>query len=208
MIKMEVGDVYDDKRMQKGKQTRAIILQTAIEIIAVNGLKDISTAKLATAAGVSKSTIFHHFKSSDELLMSALNLVFEELLQSMKIEVYRDVEHFLDTLGQSLFQVPEANLSSVKAFLSFFHEGIFDSAYQEILVSYAAQMNELFYNQLIELAPDHVKQETIESVSQLILPMMDGIGFHYLLHDQREKYQQIWALQTKGILQVLGIQGK
>jgi AcrR family transcriptional regulator len=193
--------------MQKGKQTRAIILYTAIEIIAENGLKDISTAKLAAAAGVSKSTIFHHFKSNDELLISALNLVFEELLQSMKIGEYRDVEHFLDTIGQSMFQASDTERIFVKAFLSFLHEGIFDSTYREILVSYAEQMNHFFRTQLAQLVPRSVNQETIDSVSGLLLPMIDGIGFHYLLNGDDEKYRQIWALQTKSVLQLLGISG-
>lgn len=197
--------VQDDKRINKGEQTRANILRTAVEIIAENGLKDVSTAKLATAAGVSKSTIFHHFKTNDELLVSALNLVFEELLASMKIEEYRDVEHFLDTLGHTIIYVSDDELAYIKAFLSFFHEGIFNSTYREVLVSYAGQMNELFRKQLTQLAPKSIDQGTIDSVSKLLLPMMDGIGYHYLLNGDSEKYEQLWKLHTKGVLKLLEI---
>lgn len=196
---------HEDKRMQKGEQTRSNILHTAVKIIAKNGLKDISTAKLAEASGVSKSTIFHHFKSNDELLMTALNLVFEELLQSMKVEEYQDVEHFLDAIGQSIFQASDTERTFIKAFLSFFHEGIFNPAYREILVSYAEQMNDLFRTQLLQLAPKSTNQETIDSVSKLLLPMIDGIGFHYLLNGDSARYQQIWTLQKKSVLQLLGI---
>lgn len=197
--------MINDRRIQKGEKTRENILSAAIEIIAENGLKDISAAKLAKASGISKSTIFHHFKSNELLMISALNYIFEELLQSMKIGKYRDVEHFLDTLGQTMIQASENKLTLIKAFLSFFHEGIFNLTYREILVSYAEQMNEIFRTQLLELAPKSVNHETINAISRLILPMIDGIGFHYLLNKDIEKYQQAWKLQTKGILYLLSV---
>lgn len=195
----------NDKRLKKGEQTRANILNAAIAIIAENGLKEVSTAKLAAATGVSKSTIFHHFKSSEDVLTSALNVVFNEMLQSIKREQYRDVEHFLYTLGQSMLQVSHSDLTLVKAFLAFFHEGIFNSTYREILASYAEQMNDLFRTELTRLAPNSVKKEMIESVSAMILPMMDGIGLHYLLNNDSVKYQQIWQLQVKSIIRLLGL---
>lgn len=189
--------------MQKGEETRENILYVAIEIIAENGLKDMSTAKLAKAAGVSKSTIFHHFKSNEMLMISTLKLIFDELLQSMKIEKYRDVEHFLDTLGQTMIQASDNKLIFIKAFLSFFHEGIFNSTFREVLVSYAEQMNSIFRAQLMELAPNSLEIETINSISSLLLPMIDGIGLHYLLNKDIEKYQQLWKLQTKAIVHLL-----
>ncbi|GAB2550721.1 TetR/AcrR family transcriptional regulator [Gracilibacillus alcaliphilus] len=197
--------VHDDKRMKKGEQTRVNILHTAIAMIAENGLTEISTAKLAAASGVSKSTIFHHFKSNDELLINTLHVVFEELLQSIKIGEYRDVAHFFDTLGQTMIPVSDDELPFFKAFLSFFHEGIFNPAYREILVTYSEQMNDLFRIQLTQLVPKTVNQETIDSVSRLLLPMVDGIGFHFLLNRDSEKYQQVWNLQTKGILKLLDL---
>jgi AcrR family transcriptional regulator len=172
-------------------------------IIGNQGLKGVSTAKLAKAAGVSKSTVFHHFQSSDELLTSTLNFVFEELLQSIKREDYRDVEHFLDAMGHSMFQVSQSDLTFFKALLSFFHEGIFNPKYREILISYAEQMNELFSRELTELSSNSVKKETIESVSSMILPMMDGIGFHYLLNEDGDKCLKIWELQKQSILRLL-----
>ncbi len=195
--------VKNDKRMEKGELTRGSILNAAIAIIAEGGLKEVSAAKLAAYVGVSKSTIFHHFKSSEEVLIGALNVVFDRFLQSLQIGEYRSVEHWLDSLGEAMFQVPASELTFVKTFLSFFHEGLFHPTYQHILASYAEQMKEIFHAQLIRLVPYSVPPQTIESVSMLILPMIDGIGFHFLLGKDSEKYRKIWKLQTKGILHLL-----
>jgi len=195
--------VHADKRMIKGEQTRTKILYAAIEVIAENGLKNVSTAKLATVAGVSKSTIFHHFQSSDEVMKSTLDFVYHELLKDMKTEQYRDIKDLLDGIGYSLFHVPDEELSFFKVFLSFFHEGVFDSTYRDVFISYVNQMNDFFRMQLTKLAPESTDQDRIDRVSKLLLPIIDGVGLHYLLDQDRKKYQQLWNLQAKGIMDML-----
>jgi AcrR family transcriptional regulator len=194
-----------DKRIQKGEKTHAKLLHQTIEMIAENGIKAVSTAKLASAIGVSKSTIFHHFQSSEEVLTSALHLVFEELLQFIHQREYRNVEDFLQAIGQSFYQMNKDQLTLFKAFLAFLHEGVFDEGFRQILHNYAEQITALLHEQLTQLAPASVKPQTIETVSKLLLPMMDGIGFHYLLNRDQEKCQQMWKLQTKMILQLFEI---
>lgn len=192
-----------DKRIQKGIQTRSNILNTTINLIAQHGMKEVSAAKIATVSGVSKSTIFHHFHSHDEIMTSALDLVYNELLESMRNEEYYNIQHFLDKLGQSLFEDTEINQTFIKAFLSFFHEGMFDSSYQNLLNAYAEKMHEIFRTQIKKLAPDYVYDETIETVSSIILPMVDGIGFHFLLNQDKIRCRKMWECQAKGILLLL-----
>jgi AcrR family transcriptional regulator len=196
--------MMNDQRIRKGELTRKNILKAATLIIGKKGLIEISTSKLAITAGVSKSTIFHHFKSTDELLLSTLDFVFKELLKVMTLEKYQNVEHFLYTLGQSVFKEPESKLTFFKVFLSFSHEAIFNEKYRAVIVSYAEQMNEMFSVQLTQLVP-HVNQKSIKSVAGLLLPLMDGIGFHYLLNSSSTKYQEVWELQVKSILQYLDV---
>lgn len=191
-----------DKRITKGEKTRIGILHAAISIIGENGLTEISTSKLAARSGMSKSTIFHHFKSTDELLLTTLDFIFDELLQAMTIEDYQDAEHFLHAIGQSIFQEPASNLTIFKAFLSFSHEAIFNEKYREVIVSYAEQMNKFFCAHLEKLLPQ-TNPKTIQSVARILLPLMDGIGFHYLLHDDSKKYQEIWELQVKSMIQYI-----
>lgn len=185
-----------DKRMEKGEQTRARILNAAITIIAENGIKEVSAAKLAAATGVSKSNIFHHFKSIDEILIGVLHILFNDLLTPMTLE-YQDLEEFLKSIGQSVFHVPEEHLNLFKAFFSFYHEGMFNSEYQKVLASYTGQITELISKQLAQLAPNPVAQETLESVATILFSMIDGMGLHYLLNGDGPDYEQAWRLQVQ-----------
>jgi AcrR family transcriptional regulator len=191
-----------DKRMEKGEQTRARILNAAMIIIAEHGIKEVSAAKLATATGMSKSNIFHHFKSIDEILFGVLHIIFDDLLQPMTQE-YRDLEEFLNMIGQSVFHVPEEYLNLFKAFFSFYHEGMFNSEYQKVLTACTDQITDLIYKQLSQLASNAIPQETLASVATLLISMMDGMGLHYLLNGNRLQYEHAWRLQVQFISRLL-----
>lgn len=57
----------------KGEQTRAAILDKAVEITSQLGLDGLTIGTLAEATGMSKSGLFAHFGSRDELLLATLD---------------------------------------------------------------------------------------------------------------------------------------
>ena len=56
----------------KGKQTRAAIVDMALTLASENGLEGLSIGVLADAIGMSKSGVFAHFGSREELQMSVV----------------------------------------------------------------------------------------------------------------------------------------
>jgi AcrR family transcriptional regulator len=56
----------------KGEATRAAILDQALEIASADGLEGLSLGTLAAEVGMSKSGLFAHFRSKEQLQLSAL----------------------------------------------------------------------------------------------------------------------------------------
>ena len=54
----------------KGRQTRSEILQVAVQIASAEGLEGISLGRLADEVGMSKSGLFAHFRSKEELQLA------------------------------------------------------------------------------------------------------------------------------------------
>lgn len=57
----------------KGEQTRTAILDKAVEITSQLGLEGVTIGSLADATGMSKSGLFAHFGSREELLLATLD---------------------------------------------------------------------------------------------------------------------------------------
>lgn len=58
--------------MSKGEQTREAILDTALSLASTGGLAGLSIGSLATAVGLSKSGLFAHFGSKEDLQVAVL----------------------------------------------------------------------------------------------------------------------------------------
>src|SRR4051812_40800994 len=66
-----------------GERSRAAILDEAARLATVDGLEGLSLARLADAVGMSKSGLFAHFGSKEELQLAtveAASAIFEELV--------------------------------------------------------------------------------------------------------------------------------
>ena len=62
------------KHMQKGQQTRAAILEAALGLASHMGLEGLSIGALAEVMHMSKSGVFAHFGSREELQISVLRV--------------------------------------------------------------------------------------------------------------------------------------
>jgi AcrR family transcriptional regulator len=66
--------------MRKGLETRKIILEHALGVAAVLGLESLTIGSLASALSMSKSGLFAHFKSKQELQLQVLQEAVERFV--------------------------------------------------------------------------------------------------------------------------------
>ncbi|RFS82914.1 TetR/AcrR family transcriptional regulator [Actinomadura spongiicola] len=69
--------VNTDGRLLKGEQTRAAILTSAAAIASTEGLEGLSIGRLATELKISKSGVFTHFGSKEELQLATIRTAVE-----------------------------------------------------------------------------------------------------------------------------------
>jgi AcrR family transcriptional regulator len=71
------------KRRADGEQTRAAILDAATKLATVEGLDGLSIGRLADHIGMSKSGLYAHFGSKEELQLSAIDTATEIFAESV-----------------------------------------------------------------------------------------------------------------------------
>jgi AcrR family transcriptional regulator len=62
-----------DGRRERGRRTRTSILATAVDIASVEGLEGLTIGRLATELGMSKSGLFAHFGSKEDLQLATID---------------------------------------------------------------------------------------------------------------------------------------
>jgi AcrR family transcriptional regulator len=101
------------RRRSDGERSRAAILREAARLATVDGLDGLSLGRLADAVGMSKSGLFAHFGSKEELQLATIEAarsIFEELVIAPAAEQPAGVARlrayvtaFLDHVEQAVF---------------------------------------------------------------------------------------------------------
>ncbi|HWQ01259.1 MAG TPA: TetR/AcrR family transcriptional regulator [Gaiellaceae bacterium] len=85
------------RRRADGEQTRAAILDAATQLATVEGLDGLSIGRLADHIGMSKSGLYAHFGSKEELQLAAIDTA-TEIFADAVIRPAREPESALDRL--------------------------------------------------------------------------------------------------------------
>lgn len=74
---------------QKSAMTRDRILEAAINCFVELGYTNVTTARVASSAGVSRGAMLHHFPSKTELIQAAVEYLHDKLLEDYTARVAR-----------------------------------------------------------------------------------------------------------------------
>lgn len=193
----------NDKRLERGDETYTNILLSAIDLISESGIKGISASKLSTLSNVSKSTIFHHFKTTQEIPEAALNMIFQKMINPIDDSKYENLVEFLNYLGSSTINISEEYIKIYKSFFSFYHESIFNKTYQKIMGDFLETTKISLTDQLKKFSKKTLSDQEANAFSTLIISTLDGIGMHILMGGERDEYLKAWDLQVKFICNTL-----
>jgi len=95
------GQQAEDGRRARGRRTRESILDAAVDLASVEGLDGLTIGRLATALGMSKSGLFAHFGSKEELQLATIDAAREIFVREV-FEPARAAERGLPRLAALL----------------------------------------------------------------------------------------------------------
>jgi AcrR family transcriptional regulator len=89
--------VIVDGRRERGRRTRESILATAVDLASVDGLEGLTIGRLASELGMSKSGLFAHFGSKEELQLATIDAAREIFIEQV-VSPVREAEPGLPRL--------------------------------------------------------------------------------------------------------------
>ena len=80
------------------KTSREEILKHSIKLFKINGYYNTSMANIAEACGIIKGSIYHHFKSKEEIGLESLKMIHQYFVDEIYSVAYRDNLNDLEKL--------------------------------------------------------------------------------------------------------------
>jgi len=171
------------------KTSREEILKHSIKLFKLNGYSNTSMANIASECGLIKGSIYHHFKSKDEIGIESLkyihkyfkdkvfNIAFESnLTNKQKIELFvkKTDEYFLSSQGGCLLGNIALELSSEK------------EAFRDEIRSYFTDWE----NALEYILREKYKNEA-KSMAKEYIALIQGSVMMMNLYDTHEEYLKV-----------------
>ncbi len=157
------------------EKSRKRLMDNALELFAVDGYENTSISDIANKAGVAKGTLYHYFKSKEDLLQAIFGRGAEEIEQIMTIarqdgDPYERLENMLIALFNSI----ESHYDFWRLYLSLMTQiNSYDTARKlmtELMHHHVVVVAHLFK----EMGKEHPEEEAF-----LIGATLDGAFLHY-----------------------------
>lgn len=117
-------------RRGKTGETRARLIQAAIELVRAEGLSALTTSRITKAAGIAQPGFYAHFENTDELVRTAVSQVMEEMRVKISGARRRSFDHFSSRNELGSFKATRAVFAdNLEMFLS-------DPSFAELLLRY------------------------------------------------------------------------
>ena len=162
------------QRTKTGERTRTTILEATIRILGRDGPDRFSASTLAKEAGVSKATLFHHFRTLDEIPIVAMEKFWVQSFASKSAD-RTSARVYLLELGALMLALPQRRATLLKAHVVFLVKAVFDPQLQKRLAAGAALMQGRMLQELAARSPAGVERRELEIVAHIVAIALDGL---------------------------------
>jgi AcrR family transcriptional regulator len=113
-MKMDNGTITAPTATPKGERTRALILESALELLRTNGYEKTTMRAIAKRAGVSLGNAYHYFGSKEHLIQAFYQRTHEEHLKATRSALEEET-----TLMARLLTVMKLKISTLEPYHEF-----------------------------------------------------------------------------------------
>lgn len=158
---------------------KLLILNAAEALLEHNKLSDISLSAIARTAGISKGTLYYHYKTKDDVFCDLTDRYLEEQWNDLIVwteDVTKDT-----SLNRLVKYVLERDISTVRMRLHFFYDAMLgNKEIRQKLLSWYTRFAEL----ISEKIGERTQKLSPEYLSWLILLVSDGLYIHQTLGNE------------------------
>ena len=193
-----------DQRRTKGSKTRKKILNATLQLIDQEGIGAVTTRKVAEMAGVSQSSLYHHFQSSDVLIVASLTSRVETRMTSVSIDQFNSPKEYLNWLFQMFLQ--QSKGPQAKGYFAVLDRARVNEEYRLLLTEMGQGLREQIKPNIEQIWGGPIEQEKMDLILFTFTLFREGAFSHNLLYGGKSPFaeQEKLAEQMVGlILQVL-----
>lgn len=184
-----------DQRRLKGYETKQRIDEAALRILAYEGFTGLSAKKIAEEAHISKSAVFHHYPSTDDIVAQVFDNICETLSIPIPTEGINCLEELFSTIGHATFKLEGAAQLPYLALFQYYQLALTQPVYAEKIETLKASVAAALSEAIVIIEPKVASR--LNPFIDSIVIVLDAFGMHALMAHGDNRYLEQWKIQTQ-----------
>ena len=180
----------------KADITKEKVVTTVLEIVAVEGMKGLTTRKICEKAGIAKGTLYHHFENMDDIVIQSLNILSSKMMKGFGTMSFDSVEHFFTTLGLMAIDAVEKQKEKGMKTTSLMDELINNSNMFKATKLIHKQWYEIVRSKILELTDNRVSDEVASEIAKTLNIVIAGFKTMLYYEDDLDSIKKLWKKQA------------
>jgi AcrR family transcriptional regulator len=179
-------------RKETAQATRIKIITAAFTIVGEESFAGLTSNKLVNVAGIAKGTLYHHFKSLDDVVSAMMQKITDDFMQSTPIEQFDSMAEYLDALGDYQINILVEDKVIMNVFYGFLPKSIHEKKYQLICQKLLDGACGQIVPAIKNFYGDNISPEKIERTIRMIDIFCIGFNFHLKVFEDKQAYKILW----------------
>jgi len=178
-------------KQEQTDQAQQRLLYAGFEVLKLKGVKALTAAQIAEAAGVSKGGFFHHFPKIEDYYLFML----DQLIQGMETQIFKQkpasLVEFLQVSVQSALDMIDETPEMMTAIYYFIDFSRFNEDYTQRLRHLVKASLDKWVHDLEGFFPQGLSEEKKTYFVYLLDIYFSGLSTHYLVLKDQDFYVKI-----------------
>ncbi len=196
-----------EPKQDRSRITRQRILEAAVESLATRGWEASSVAVIAADAGASRGALQHHFPTREDLIIAALDYVFEQQSERMQTVTVPDIDG-RERVAHVLRTIVDLYVGTLfKAALQVWTAAAADAALRETILPLERKFGSGVHAMTVRLLDVDDSDPHVRALIQATLDMARGLALADVLTDDSRRRRRVvdaWAEQLAAGLGLAG----
>ena len=178
----------NDLRRIKGDRTKKKIMSAATKLMEDKGIKGLSTRNIARGAGLSQSSLYHHFEDLDAILFEVMVQKIRKMLSLAAQPNCNSLTGYFEALFLRLQETLEQD-HAANGYFTIFERAMFDPQFHARLIKLSEAIQAEFLSQIEEVLGRKVERRTLELIGFSMSILREGYLAYMHLHKGQSPYE-------------------
>lgn len=199
-MEKDFSEEYKDLILDKSHETKKKIIFSALELLAKGGYEAFTAQNIINKAGISKGSLYHHFKSIDDIPVEAIKHLIssKKYVPSVKLDLFYSFEDYLNHYYN--YFIENSKKTDILSISLYYNQKSLHN--EEYRVNKNCLTNDLFEyhkNTIQFFYSKTIPDEIISPLIALIIFTTEGITAHSFMYQNPDKFKSTWGLLIKTI---------